>query len=106
MTFLDTETDPGDQLLDRALPAVARMEASLAEERGQLDAIDLIAPRRWDYEEFHSRIIGWLLDPSAHHQQAERFIAALLAATAAPQEMLDADWSAAQCLPGVEVTSS
>lgn len=96
MTFQDTETDSGDQLLDQALPAIARLEAYLAEERGQLDAIDLIAPRRWDYEEFHSRIIDWLLDPSAHHGQAESFIGALLDATAAPQKMLDADWSAAQ----------
>ncbi len=123
MTFQDTETDPDDQLLGRALPAIARMEALLADEREalrlavhsenlldsltklgraiakereQLDAIDLIAPRRWEYEEFHSRIIGWLLDPSAHHRQAERFIAALLEATNAPQGLLDADWSAAQ----------
>ena len=123
MTFQDAETDPNNQLLNRALPAIARLEASLAyerealrlalhsatllnalddlsravaDERERLDAIDLIAPHRWDYEEFHSRIIGWLLDPSAHHRQAECFIAALLKATRAPQEMLDADWSAAQ----------
>ena len=142
--------DPNDQLMDRALPAIARLESSLsdererlrqavhsanllealsnlghaladererlrqaihspsllealsnlghaiAKERKRLDAIELIAPRGWYYEEFHSRIISWLLDPSAHHQQAERFIAALLDATNAPQGLLDADWSAAQ----------
>ena len=123
MTCQDAETDPNDQLLDRALPAIARLESSLsdererlrqavhsanlldtlanlsyaiAEKREQLDAIDLISPHRWAYEEFHSRIIGWLLDPSAHHQQAERFIVALLEAANAPQGLFDADWSAAQ----------
>ena len=126
MTFQDAETDSENQSLDRALPAIARLGASLdgerevlrlalhsgnladalaelgraiAEQRERLDAIDLIAPSRWGAEQFHSRIISWLLDPSAHHQQAERFIAALLKAANAPQETLDADWSAAQVFP-------
>ena len=125
MTIQDAQTDPDSQLLDRALPAIARLEGSLAgereasrlalhsanlldaltnlgdaiaEEREQLDAVDLIAPRMWRAEEFHSRIISWLLDPSAQHGQAGHFIAALLNATMAPPHLLVADWSVAQVL--------
>ena len=125
MTFQDVETDPDSQLLDRALPAIARLEASLAdeheaarlavhsanlldtltnldhaiaEESEQLDALELIAPRRWAEEDFHSRIISWLLDPAAHHRQARHFIASLLRSTMAPPQLLDADWIAAQVI--------
>ncbi len=123
MTVQDAETDPDNQLLDQALPAIAQMEASLADEREaarldvhsanllnnltnlghaiaeeseEMDALDLIAPSSWAAEAFHSRIIRWLLDPSAHHRQAGHFIAALLNSTMAPPRLLDADWSAAQ----------
>ena len=125
MTVQDAETDPNGQLLGRALPAIAQLETSLASEREasrsaihsaslldtltnlghaiaeeseQLDALDLIAPAMWAAEEFHSRIINWLLDPSAHHRQAGHLIAALLNSTMAPPRLLDADWSAAQVL--------
>ena len=121
MTIQDAE--PDNQLLDRALPAIARLEASLAdehensrlgilsidfldaltnlghaiaEESEELDALNLIAPGIGAAEEFHSRIISWLLDPSAHHQQARHFIVALLNSTLAPPRLLDADWSTAQ----------
>ena len=123
MTVQDAETDPDSQLLDRAFPAIAQVEASLADEREtsrlavlstnlldtltnlghaiaeeseEMDALNLIAPGMWAAEEFHSKIISWLLDPSAHHQQAGHLIAALLSATMAPPRLLDADWSAAQ----------
>ena len=103
MTAQDAEGDADSHLLDQALSAITRLEASIAdehealhmalhsenlldtltnlshtiaEEREQLDALDLVAPGRWAAEEFHSKIISWLLDPSAHHQQAERFIVA------------------------------
>ena len=125
MTVQDADSDHYSDLLNRAMPAIARLEASLtgerealrlslhspdlldtlanlghaiAEESEQLDAIDLIAPGRWAVEEFHSSIVNWLLDPSAHHRQAAHFIAALLNATMAPPRLLDADWSAAQVL--------
>ena len=123
MTVQDADTDPNSQLLNRVLPAIARLEASLADEREvsrlavhsanlldtltnlghaiaeeseEMDALDLIARCMWRAEAFHSRIISWLLDPSAHHRQAGRFIAALLSSTMAPPRLLDADWSAAQ----------
>ena len=123
MTVQDDQTDPDSQVLDRALPAIARLETSLAaereasrsavhsanlletltnlgrvvaEERDHMDALNLIAPSRWAEEDFHSRIICWLLDPAAHHQQAGHFIAVLLNATMAPPQLLDADWTTAQ----------
>ena len=126
MTVQDAGAAPNSQLLDKALPAVTRLEASLAderealrlalhsanlldtltnlshaiaEERDQLDALDLIAPRRWAAEEFHSGIISWLLDPTVHHRQAGHFIAALLNATMAPPQLIAADWSTAQVRP-------
>ncbi len=126
MTVEDAEADPHSQPFDELLPAIARQEApmagerassrlavhsanlvgtltnlgqAIAEERERPDAVDLIAPGRLRAEEFHSRIISWLLDPSAHHQQAEHFIAALLNSTMAPPQLLDADWSDAQVHP-------
>ena len=123
MTVQDAAADPNSQLMDQTLPALAQMEASLAdeleasrlavhsanlldtltnlghaitEESEQLDALDLIAPDRWAAKEFHSRIISWLLDPSAHHGQARHFIVALLNSTMAPPRLLNADWSVAQ----------
>ena len=123
MTVQDAEADPNSQLMDQTLPALAQMEASLAdecealrlavhsanlldtlttlghaiaEESEQLDALDLIAPGSWAAEEFHSRIISWLLDPSAHHGQAAHFIVALLNSTMAPPRLLNADWITAQ----------
>ena len=126
MTVQDAQIDPDSQLLDRALPAIAQLEGSLAgereasrlalhsadllksfadlsrafaEEREQLDALDLIAPRAWAAEELHSRIISWLLDPSSHHRQAGHFIAALLNATTTPPPLLTSDWSTARVHP-------
>ena len=123
MTVQDAETDPDSQPLDRALTAIAQVEASLADEREasrlavhsanlldtltnlghaiaeeseEMDALDLIAPDMSADEKLNSRIIKWLLDPSAHHRQAGHFIAALLNSTMAPPRLLDADWSAAQ----------
>ena len=123
MTVQDDETDPNSQLLDRALPAIARLEASLAdeheatrlavhsanlldtltnlghaiaEESEEMDALDRIAPGMSTDEKLNSRIISWLLDPTAHHRQAGHFIAALLNSTMAPPRLFTADWSAAQ----------
>ena len=123
MTVQDAETDPNSQLLDQALSAITRLEASIvdehealrlalhsvnllhaltnldhaiAEESEELDALDLIAPGQGAAEELHSRIISWLLNPLAHHRRAGHFIAALLRSTMAPPQLLDADWSAAQ----------
>ena len=103
MTVPDAPIDPDSQLLDRALPAIAQLEGSLAgereasrlalrsadllksfadlgyaiaEEREQFDAVNLITHRAWASEEFHSRIFSWLLEPSAHHRQSGHFIAA------------------------------
>ena len=119
----DAQNHPDDHLLDRALPAIAELESSLAderaaerlalhspdllksfadlghaiaEERGRFDAVDLITPRVWASEAFHSRVFSWLFEPAAHHRQYGHFIAALLNATGAPTELLNADWSAAQ----------
>ena len=125
MNVQNAETDHYSQLLDQALPAIARLEASLADERetlfsavhsldlqdtltnlghaiaeenGELDALKLIAHGIHSDERFHSRIISWLLDQSAHHRQAGHFIVALLKATMAPPQLLDADWSAARVI--------
>ena len=119
------ETAHYSQLLDRALPAIARLEVSLdeehealssavhsldlldtltklghaiAEENKELDSLKIIAQDMYSDEKFHSRIISWLLDPAAHHRQAGHFIIALLKATMAPPRLLDADWSAAQVI--------
>ena len=78
------------------MDSFADLSRAIAEERGQLDALDLIEPRAWAAEELHSRIISWLLEPSAHHRQSGHFIAALLNATMAPPQLLAADWGAAE----------
>ena len=126
MTVEKDDSYSDGRLLDGALPAISRLGASLANEReasrsvvrsadlldaltglgnaiaeenGKLDSLELIAPRRWAAEEFHSGIISWLLNPSAHHRRAGHFIAALLNATIAPSRLLDGDWSGAQVIP-------
>ena len=78
------------------LDTLTNLSHAIAKEREQMDALVLIAPGMYGSEEFHSRIISWLLNPSAHHRQAGHFIAALLNATMALPQLLDADWSAAQ----------
>ena len=125
MTIESAQIGLNSQLLDQAIPAIAQLEASLANEQeamrlaihspdlldalanlnhaiiqdsAQMDAIDLIKPKRWADEEFHSDIISWLLDPSAHHRQDEHFIAALLRDTKAPPQMLAANWSASRII--------
>ena len=79
-----------------SLDALADLNHGIAEERGQLDVVDFISLGAWASEELHSRIISWLLDPSAHHRQTGHFIGALLNATTAPPRLLTADWSAAR----------
>ena len=123
MTVQDAQTGPDRRVMDRALPAITRLEAHLdderealrlalqsanlpdtltslnhaiADEQEKLDALELIAPGMWSDEKFHSKIISWLLNPSAHHRQAGHFIAALLNATMAPPRLLNADWSTTQ----------
>ena len=125
MIVQHAQADPASQLLDLALPEIARLGASLAQkheasqlavnspklldalanlnraivhERERMDAIDIISPRLWEYEEFHSRILNWLLDPSSRHRQSGCFTAALLNATKAPPQLLAADWNVAQIL--------
>ena len=58
--------------------ALTDLGHAIAAEGEQMDALDLIAPDMYSNENFRSRIISWLLDPSAHHRQAGQFIAALL----------------------------
>ena len=85
MTIPDDNIEPQERLLNRALFAIAQLETSLTyeheasrlaihsphllksftdlshaivEERDQLDALDLIAPRGWAAEELHSRVIS------------------------------------------------
>ena len=78
------------------LDTLTNLGHAIAEENEEMDALDLIAPDMSADEKLNSRIIKWLLDPSAHHRQAGHFIAALLNSTMAPPRLLDADWSAAQ----------
>ena len=78
------------------MQSLTDLRSAIVAERDQFDALDLIAPGRLAAEELHSRIISWLLNPSAHHRQAEFFIAALLNETMAPPQLLSVDWSAAQ----------
>ena len=78
--------------------SLTNLNRAIIRERWQMDALDVIEPGLWAFEEFHSRVISWLLDPSAYHRQAGHFINVLLNATMAPPQMLAADWSASQIL--------
>ena len=123
MAVPDDQIYPDNQLLDRAVPTIARLEASLADEheatrlalnsanlletltnlsgviadeRGRMDALEFIVAGGWSAEEFHFWVISCLLDSAAHHGQAWLFIAALLDATSVPSRLLTADWNTAR----------
>ena len=46
-------------------------------------------------EEFHSNLLGWLLDPQGDHGAGDRLLKAFLCRTGAPSEVQSVDWSRA-----------
>lgn len=81
------------------------LEARAAEQRSQFDALDFIGQLRlesgralWGWEEFHSGVLAWLLDPKQSHGFNECFLKRLLCCGGVPLEACSVDWSAAEVI--------
>ena len=75
------------------------------EQRSEFDALDFVGQLRfgsgrglWSDEEFHSNCIAWLLDPRGSHGIGDAVLKSFLEQTAAPNELLQADWSQANVI--------
>ncbi len=75
------------------------------EQRSEFDALDFVGWLRfgsgrglWSDEEFHSNCIAWLLDPRGSHGICDAILKSFLEQTAAPNELLEADWSQANVI--------
>ena len=76
------------------------------EQRSEFDALDFIGRMRldcgrdlWGWEEFHSGVLTWLLDPSGSHAMGDRFLTEFLRTVGALPEIQTADWSCAGIIP-------
>lgn len=73
------------------------------DQRSEFDALDLIGRLRlgtgrnlWGWEEFHSDVLAWLLDPGESHDIDDRFLKRFLLRAGVQPEGLPSDWSATQ----------
>ena len=82
---------------------LARLERLLEERRSGFDALDFISKlfwgeegyQLWRSEEFHSNLLGWLLDPRGNHGVGNHFLKGFLERTGSSSELWSADWSGA-----------
>lgn len=70
------------------------------EQRREFDALDFVGRLRlgsgralWGWEEFHSGVLAWLLDPRGSHAMEDRFLTKFLRAVGVLSEAQTADWS-------------
>ena len=81
--------------------SLKRLEKLAEEQRTEFDALDFIGQSRlgsardlWGSEEFHSRVLAWLLDPKQSHGLGDRFLKSFLLRAGARPASRSADWSA------------
>ncbi len=72
------------------------------EQRSEFDALDFIGRLRlesgralWGWEEFHSGVLAWLLDPKQNHGMGDRFLSGFLTCVGMQSIDHSADWSTA-----------
>ena len=77
-----------------------RLEKLAAEQRTEFDAFDFIGQARlgtgrglWGSEQFHSRVLAWLLDPKQSHGHGDRFLKDFLDHSGARLAGRSPDWS-------------
>ena len=77
-----------------------RLEKLAAEQRTEFDALDIIGQLRfgngrdlWGWEEFHSGVLAWLLDPKQSHGYGDRFLKDFLNRAGVRLAGHSVDWS-------------
>ena len=80
-----------------------RLEKLAEDQRSEFDALDFIGRLRletgrnlWGWEEFHSDVLAWLLDPGESHGLGDRFLSCFLLRAGAQPAGLPSDWSATE----------
>ncbi len=79
---------------------VTRLEASAAKQRSEFDALDFVGHLRlesgralWGWEEFHSGVLAWLLNPKQSNGLNECFLKRFLRSGGVPAEVFSVNWS-------------
>ena len=81
-------------------PDLQRLEELLAEAKAQpaeFDLFEVIRPKLWEYEDVHSNVLAWLLDPRANHGFGDCFLKHFVLAAGPPSGIeIAGDWSEAK----------
>ena len=105
ISILQATNESGTEIKGEKIPDychdLARLERLIEERCSGLDAFDFISrlywagdgTRLWRDEEFHSNLLGWLLDPKGNHGAGDYFVRGFLASTGAPGATQSVDWS-------------
>ena len=87
----------------KANERLERLENLAEEQRNEFDAFDLIGQWRlgrgrdlWGWEEFHSGVLAWLLDPSQSHGLGDSFLKRFLLRAGVQPAGRSPDWSATE----------
>ena len=73
------------------------LEKLIEDQRAEFDALHFIGVS--GSEEFHSKVLAWLLDPSQTHGIGDRFLKPFLVAAGVGPEKLAANWSETEVKP-------
>ena len=83
--------------------SLERLEKLSEDQRSEFDALDFIGRLSlgtgrglWGSEEFHSRVLAWLLDPRESHGLDDRFLKRFLLRAGVQPAGLSSDWSATE----------
>ena len=85
--------------------SLERLEKLSEDQRSEFDALDFIGRLSlgtgrglWGSEEFHSRVLAWLLDPRESHGLCDRFLRRFLLRAGVQPAGRSSDWSATEVI--------
>ena len=85
--------------------SLERLEKLAEKQRAEFDALDFIGQLRlesgrdlWGWEEFHSGVLAWLLDPKQSHGLGDCFLKHFLLRAGVPPAGRSADWSTTEVI--------
>ena len=85
--------------------SLKRLQNLAEKQRDEFDALDFIGRLRlgrgrdlWGWEEFHSSVLAWLLDPKQSHRLGDRFLKSFLLRSGVRPTGSSADWSATEVI--------
>ena len=86
-------------------PSLGRLEKLAERQRAEFDALDFIGQLRlesgrglWGWEEFHSGVLAWLLDPKQSHGLGDCFVKHFLLLAGVRPAGRSADWSTTEVI--------